>query len=62
MCVCVCVHAHALYITNPDATDLVEEVYPLIGNILGQPETRMGIVKGVSTILKNKLDGVNKIM
>lgn len=50
--VCVCVRTracpHTLYIINLDATDLVEEMYPLIGNIIGQPETRMGIVKGVS--------------
>lgn len=59
-------HAHTLYITNPDATDLVEEMYPLIGNILGQGDqdgnSKRSLCINLHIILKNRLDGVNKIM
>lgn len=50
-------HPH-LYIINPDATALVEEMYPLTGNIIGQPETRMGTVKGICINLDMNLKNI----
>lgn len=46
--VCVCTCAHILYVISPDATVLAVEMCPLVGNTMGQPATKKGIVKRIS--------------
>lgn len=62
MCVCTC--APMLYIINSDAIVLAEVMCPLVGNTMGQPETKMGIVKRICIKLHIKvgLDGLEGLI